>query len=41
MRSIAVWLVIIVVESIHGTLRELFLAPRIGDLPARVRPHID
>ena len=35
MRSIAVWLVIIVVESIHGTLRELFLAPRIGDLPAR------
>lgn len=28
-------LLIIVAESIHGTLRQLFLAPLIGDLPAR------
>ena len=29
------WVVIAVVESVHGTLRQLFLAPLIGDLPAR------
>lgn len=34
-RVLAVWGVIAVVESVHGTLRQLFLAPLIGDLPAR------
>jgi len=34
-RALAVWLLIMVAESIHGTLRQLFLAPLIGDLPAR------
>jgi hypothetical protein len=34
-RGFAVWLLIIVVESIHGTLRQLLLAPVTGDLPAR------
>jgi len=33
-RALAVWLLIVVAESIHGTLRQLFLAPLIGDLPA-------
>jgi hypothetical protein len=35
MRSLSIWLLLMVVESIHGTLRTLFLAPAIGDLPAR------
>lgn len=34
-RAIAVWLLIVVVESLNGTLRELFLAPMIGDFTAR------
>ncbi|MEO8103417.1 MAG: hypothetical protein ABI790_12890, partial [Betaproteobacteria bacterium] len=34
-RVIAVWLLIALVESVHGTLRVLFLVPVIGDLPAR------
>ncbi len=34
-RVIAVWLLIALAESIHGTLRVLFLVPVIGDLPAR------
>jgi hypothetical protein len=34
-RALLVWLVIIVAESVHGTLRTLYLAPVIGDLPAR------
>ena len=34
-RVIVVWLVIILVESVHGTLRQLFLASAIGDLSAR------
>jgi hypothetical protein len=34
-RAFAVWVLIVVAESIHGTLRQLFLAPRVGDLPAR------
>ena len=29
------WLVIVFVESVHGTLRQLFLAPAIGDFTAR------
>jgi len=35
LRALAVWLVIILAESIHGTLRQLFLAPVIGDFRAR------
>ena len=34
-RSIIVWLIIIAAETIHGTLRQLFLAPAIGDFSAR------
>ena len=34
-RGLAVWLIIILAESIHGTLRQLLIAPIIGDLPAR------
>ncbi len=30
-----VWLVIIAAESVNGTLRTLYLAPVIGDFPAR------
>jgi hypothetical protein len=30
-----VWLIIVATESLHGTLRQLFLAPRIGAWPAR------
>ncbi len=35
LRSLAVWFLIIVAESVHGTLRELLLTPRIGDAAAR------
>jgi hypothetical protein len=34
-RALLVWLVVIVAESVHGTLRTLYLAPAIGDFPAR------
>lgn len=34
-RAIAVWLVIIGAETVHGTLRTLFLEPAIGGLAAR------
>ena len=34
-RTVAVWLLIALVESLHGTLRVLLIAPAIGDLPAR------
>lgn len=34
-RALAVWLLIVVAESIHGTLRVLFLQPLVGDFPAR------
>ncbi len=34
-RSFLVWLLIIFAESIHGTLRQLFFAPLIGDFSAR------
>ena len=34
-RAIVVWLLIIATESLHGSLRQLFLTPRIGDWPAR------
>lgn len=35
LRALAVWLVIIVVESVHGTLRQLLLVPVMGDFRAR------
>lgn len=34
-RALLVWLLIIAVESVNGTLRTLYLAPVIGDFPAR------
>ena len=35
LRAIAVWLLIAVIESVHGTLRMLLIVPAIGDAPAR------
>lgn len=35
LRAFTVWLVIIFAESVHGTLRQLFLAPLVGDFTAR------
>lgn len=34
-RTLAVWLGIAVAETIHGTLRAIFLIPVVGDLPSR------
>ena len=34
-RALTAWLLIVVAESVHGTLRQLFIAPVLGDLPAR------
>ena len=34
-RGLAVWLAIILAESVHGTLRQIFLAPAVGDFTAR------
>jgi hypothetical protein len=34
-RAIGIWLTLIVVESIHGVMRRLFLEPQLGDLRAR------
>ncbi|MBL8514954.1 MAG: hypothetical protein JNJ55_13260 [Betaproteobacteria bacterium] len=34
-RVLLTWLAIVLAESIHGVLRQAFLVPRIGDLPAR------
>ena len=34
-RAVAVWLVIALAESIHGTTRVIFLQPLVGDFPAR------
>lgn len=34
-RAFAVWLIIIVVETVHGILRGLLLVPLVGDFPAR------
>ncbi|MBK8812420.1 MAG: hypothetical protein IPN69_17050 [Acidobacteria bacterium] len=34
-RTLAVWLLLIFVESVHGTLRQMFLAPLVGDFTAR------
>lgn len=34
-RAFLVWLLIIFTESIHGTIRQIFIAPLIGNFPAR------
>ena len=34
-KALAAWLVIVIAESIHGTLRQLFIAPMTGDMAAR------
>lgn len=34
-RALSVWLIIIFCESVHGTLRQVLLAPRVGDFRAR------
>lgn len=34
-RAFAIWLLIVFAESVHGTLRQLFLAPLVGDFSAR------
>lgn len=34
-KAIAAWLLIVIAESIHGVIRQVFIAPAIGDLPAR------
>lgn len=35
LRALAVWLLIALAESVHGTLRVIFLAPVAGDLASR------
>jgi hypothetical protein len=35
LRAFVVWLLIIGLETVHGILRTVFLAPWIGDFPAR------
>ena len=35
LRGIAVWVVIILAETVHGVARTLFLEPRVGDFRAR------
>ncbi len=34
-RALAAWLMIVAAETLHGTIRQLFIAPAVGDLPAR------
>lgn len=34
-RIVAVWLLIIAAETVHGALRQVYLAPLMGDFPAR------
>jgi len=34
-KTLAVWLVLLVVAFTHGVLRVIFLLPRVGDLPSR------
>ena len=35
LKSMAVWIMLMAAESIHGTVRVLFLVPRIGELSAK------
>ncbi len=34
-RIFAVWLIIVIAETIHGVFRQLLIVPLIGDFPAR------
>lgn len=34
-KALTVWLLIVIAESVHGIIRELFIAPTIGNMPAR------
>jgi hypothetical protein len=34
-RALAVWLILLVVESVHGIIRRVILEPWVGDFPAR------
>jgi len=34
-RGLAVWVLIAAAETVHGTMRAIFLAPRVGDLASR------
>jgi hypothetical protein len=34
-RAVAIWFLIALAESVHGTIRQLFIAPVMGDLSAR------
>lgn len=34
-RAIVIWMLIMLAETGHGAIREIFIAPVIGDLPAR------
>jgi len=34
-RTFAVWMLLIISESVHGLIRQRFIAPEIGDLPSR------
>jgi hypothetical protein len=34
-RALAAWFLIVVAESVHGTIRQLWIAPAMGDLPSR------
>jgi hypothetical protein len=34
-KALAIWLVIVAVEAVHGVLRTLYLVRLLGDLPAR------
>ena len=34
-RAVLVWMLIMLAESGHGAIRQVFIAPVIGDLPAR------
>lgn len=35
LRAVVVWVVIIAAETVHGVLRQMWLAPVVGDLRAR------
>ena len=35
LRALAVWLIMMAAETVHGILRTLLLAPQVGDLRAR------
>jgi hypothetical protein len=34
-KTLAVWMVLLIAEFVHGTLRVLFLVPRVGDFASR------